>query len=115
MAHFRVLTFAALFAVLVAASPRPSDLFPQKPDTSVVNQTNCNGRTYTYEGLAGYGFVASNARDKFGDTLGGYGSAIALDKNAWKKMGNGKYNGILYAVPDRGWWVNMNSHSRNFE
>jgi hypothetical protein len=41
--------------------------------------------------------------DKFGDTLGGWGSAIALDRAQWKKLPDGSFTGILYALPDRGW------------
>lgn len=68
-----------------------------------VSTTLCAGKNYTYEELAGYGFVPSNARDKYGDTLGGFGSAIALDKSKWEKKKDGSYKGILYALPDRGW------------
>ncbi|KAH9213376.1 esterase-like activity of phytase-domain-containing protein [Leptodontidium sp. 2 PMI_412] len=67
-----------------------------------VNQTTCNGRTYTYEELAGYGTVPSNARDEFGDTLN-FGSALALDRSQWKKLSNGSYTGVLWGLPDRGW------------
>ena len=45
----------------------------------VVNQTLCNGKNYTYQELAGFGLIPGDARDKFGDTIGGIGSAIALD------------------------------------
>ena len=72
----------------------------------VVNQTTCDGRTFTYERLAGYGFVSSNARDKFGDTLGGYGSSIAIDRKTWKKTSVG-YTGILWTLPDRGWYCSL--------
>ena len=72
------------------------------PQPNVVNQTTCDGKQFTYEQLAGYGFVPSNARDKYGDTLGGFGSAIALDRNSWRKKGR-SYTGILWALPDRGW------------
>lgn len=68
-----------------------------------VNQTTCAGRTYTYEELAGFGTVPGNARDEFGDTLGGIGSALALDRSQWKKLGNGSYTGVLWGLPDRGW------------
>ena len=91
----------------VAATPLSDFAERATASTSVVNQTTCNGQTYTYQQLAGYGFVASDARDKFGDTLGGYGSAIALDRNAWKKTQNGSYTGLLYAIPDRGWYVKL--------
>lgn len=97
---------AASYTTLALATPWASDIFSRSSTrNTVVNQTTCDGKTYTYQQLAGYGFVASNARDKFGDTLGGYGSAIALDRKAWKKAGDGKYIGSLYAIPDRGWYV----------
>jgi hypothetical protein len=71
--------------------------------TTFVSQTTCNGKTYTYEELAGYGFVPNDARDMFGDTMGGFGSAIALDRSRWRKNHDGSYSGLLYALPDRGW------------
>lgn len=72
-------------------------------DKHIVNQTTCGGTSYQYNGLAGYGFVPSNATDKYGDTLGGYGSSVAIDQSSWKKTGNGSYSGIVYTLPDRGW------------
>ncbi|KAL8673186.1 MAG: hypothetical protein Q9168_002378 [Polycauliona sp. 1 TL-2023] len=80
---------------LTAAVPTSSN--------NVVNQTTCNGNQYTYQQLAGYGFVPANARDSYGDTLGGWGSAIAIDQKTWRKLKNGTYTGTLYALPDRGW------------
>ena len=71
--------------------------------TTFVNQTVCNEKTYTYEALAGYGFVPNDARDQFGDTMGGFGSAIAIDRSTWKLNGDGSYTGVLYGLPDRGW------------
>lgn len=68
----------------------------------VVNQTTCNGQTYTYQELAGFGYVTSNARDKFGDNLGGLGSALYLEQRSWHKRGK-SYYGVLWALPDRGW------------
>jgi hypothetical protein len=70
---------------------------------NAVNTTTCNGRTYVYEELAGYGYLPSNARDKYGDTLGGLGSSIAVDRSSWKKKSGSSYTAILYALPDRGW------------
>lgn len=74
----------------------------------VVNQTTCDGKQFTYQYLAGYGFIPSNARDKYGDTIGGIGSSIALDRSSWKKKskrGNTYYTGILWVLPDRGWYI----------
>ena len=79
------------------------DLAKKAPDP-IVNQTNCVNRQYTYQRLAGYGFVANDARDKYGDTLGGFGSSIAIDRRSWKKSNKGVYTGTLWALPDRGWY-----------
>jgi hypothetical protein len=89
----------ALPITQVIAKPTPSST------PTPVNVTKCNGKTYTYIALAGYGKLASDARDKFGDTIGGIGSAIALDKKSWKSKKGKKeaYTGIVYGLPDRGW------------
>ena len=68
----------------------------------VVNQTTCAGTRYEYTGLAGYGFIPSNATDKYGSTIGGIGSSVAIDPFSWHEM-NGVYHGIAWALPDRGW------------
>ena len=86
---------------IVAALPN-CDTTP----STFVKQTTCAGKTYTYESLAGYGFIPSDARDKFGDTIGGIGSSIAIDRKSWRKSKSKKsaqYTGILYTLPDRGW------------
>lgn len=89
----------ALPVAQVIANPTPSTA------PAPVNVTTCNGKTYTYSALAGYGKLGSDARDKFGDTIGGIGSAIALDKKSWKSKKGKKeaYSGIVYGLPDRGW------------
>ncbi|THW41471.1 outer membrane autotransporter [Aureobasidium pullulans] len=92
----RIAALAALSGIVAAAPSSKSH------KSSAVNTTTCGGQTYVYQELAGYGFVPGNARDKFGDTLGGIGSSIAIDKNTWKKKGQ-SCSGILWALPDRGW------------
>ncbi|EGE00576.1 hypothetical protein TESG_07879 [Trichophyton tonsurans CBS 112818] len=69
----------------------------------IVKQTKCGSHTYQYNGLVGYGTVPSNAVDKYGDTLGGFGSSIAIEQASWKKNSDGTYEGIAWAIPDRGW------------
>ena len=93
-----------LAAVASVASASPLRDLHGRANSSIVNQTTCNGNTYTYNALAGYGFVPASARDKFGDTLGGYGSSVAIDQSTWKKLANGSYTGTLWAIPDRGWY-----------
>src|SRR6185312_483240 len=61
------------------------------------------GSTFVNKGLVGVARVPSSARDKYGDTLGGFGSAMAIQPGSWKRSKNGTYTGILVAVPDRGW------------
>lgn len=73
-----------------------------KPRSPPVNSITCNGAPYIYTSLAGYGVVPGDAQDKFRDTLGGIGSSIAFEKGSWRKRGS-SYEGILWALPDRGW------------
>lgn len=97
-----MLFFKATLAASLATVGTASVLQPRQSTTTVVNQTTCNGKQYTYQGLAGYGFIPSNATDKQGDTIGGIGSSIAFDRASWHKTATG-YSGIVYAIPDRGW------------
>ena len=88
-----------LFKLAVGASLAPLAV------GQVVNSTSCNGKNYTYQGLAGFDLIPGNARGEFGDTIGGIGSAIALDRSQWKKLANGSYTSVLWGLPDRGWLV----------
>ncbi|KAH8426831.1 esterase-like/phytase family protein [Aspergillus melleus] len=72
----------------------------------IVNQTTCGGTKYAYTGLEGYGFIPSNALDKYGDTLGGIGSSAAIDQASWRQTGRDSYEGVAYCLPDRGWNTN---------
>lgn len=104
MNSYSLLTsFLATQAAFAAPSPLLSAINRRTASPPVVNQTTCDGKQFTYEQLAGYGSVPSNARDKYGDTLGGYGSAIALDRSSWQLL-DGSYTGTLWTLPDRGWY-----------
>lgn len=85
------------FVAAAALLPAVSAVAVSRP----VSETTCGGKKYTYERLAGYGFVASDAVDKFGDNLGGLGSAIFVEKGSWKKKGDGSYKGTLWALPGK--------------
>jgi hypothetical protein len=61
------------------------------------------GATFVNWGLVGVGRVPSNATDQFGETLGGFGSGMAMDLQNWHKNGDGSYGGTLFMLPDRGW------------
>ncbi|KAK8179915.1 esterase-like activity of phytase-domain-containing protein [Phyllosticta capitalensis] len=74
---------------------------------AAVNTTTCANRTYTYRSLAGFGSLPSSARDKYGDTLGSIGSAVALAPGSWAwSASSQRYTGVLWAAPDRGWNTN---------
>lgn len=99
ISHLFFLLSSCLWVTLVI--PTASTLSPG--GSGIVNQSSCNGKQYKYQQLAGYGFVPSNARDSYGDTLGGFGSSIAIDQKSWRELKNGTYTGTVYAIPDRGW------------
>ncbi|OQO07717.1 hypothetical protein B0A48_07414 [Cryoendolithus antarcticus] len=104
--HVHSRQLAALCGALLSPSlvtAAPSSPSSTTSSTPAVSTTTCNGQTYIYEELAGYGYLPSNARDNRGDTLGGIGSSIAFDKDSWKKLKNGSYTGTMWALPDRGW------------
>jgi len=80
------------------------------PAQSVVFQ----GQTFINKGLVGVARVPSNAKDQFGETLGGFGSGMAMDLRSWHKNRDGSYEGTLFMIPDRGWNTQgtVNFHSR---
>jgi hypothetical protein len=61
------------------------------------------GDTFVNQGLVGVARVPSNAVDQFGDTMGGIGSAMAMDLQRWRQGRDGSYSGTLYMLPDKGW------------
>lgn len=100
--HLTTVVLGLAPAVLSLAAPTATSSGSSTSSTPAVNTTTCNGETYIYEELAGFGYIPSDARDQTGDTIGGIGSSIAIDPNTWVRVGN-SYTGILYALPDRGW------------
>ncbi|KAF2852752.1 hypothetical protein T440DRAFT_553118 [Plenodomus tracheiphilus IPT5] len=98
-----ILPITLSILVLPLTNVFANPLTPNAASTPV-NVTTCNGKKYVYSSLAGYGLLPSNARDKHGDTIGGIGSAIALDKSSLKfSKRTQSYSGIIYGLPDRGW------------
>lgn len=59
-------------------------------------------RTFIVKGLAGVVRVPSSARDSQGETLGGFGSGMALVPGSWRGQGD-HFTGTLAMLPDRGW------------
>src|SRR5262245_9042855 len=88
----RILCVAAVLTAGLAFSP-----------TASAQPVTFEGATFVNQGLVGVARVPSNAIDKFGDTLGGFGSGMTVQSNSWKKRQNGSYTGTLLMLPDRGW------------
>jgi hypothetical protein len=61
------------------------------------------GHTFVNKGLVGVARVPSNAVDEVGETLGGFGSGMAMDLKSWHRNRDGSFGGTLYMLPDRGW------------
>ncbi|RPA95400.1 hypothetical protein L873DRAFT_1792290 [Choiromyces venosus 120613-1] len=97
MAFFRSFVLALLPLATYARVPA---LHPRGDPP--VKTTVCNGKSYTFQELSGYGLVPSNFRDKYNDTLS-LGSSIAIERPSWKKLSEGYYEGTLWMLPDRGW------------
>lgn len=53
----------------------------------------------------GFGLIPSNFRESTGDTIGGFGGAIAIKRGTWTAQTNGTFTGILVVHPDRGFNV----------
>lgn len=92
-----VLLFFSVANALPGGNQHPSKGLP------IVKQTTCGKNVYQYHGLAGYGTIPSDAVDKYGDTLGGIGSAVVIEHSSWTRKKDGSYAGIAWALPDRGW------------
>ncbi|AEO63937.1 72ece6fc-f9c8-43bb-a31c-40c5373ba6a6 [Thermothielavioides terrestris] len=94
MVSFKQLVAAGFVSNAAATSVRRG--------TTPVASISCNGKAYAYNGMAGFGSVASDARDQYGDTIS-IGSSVSIKD--WKKTGN-RYTGTFYGLPDRGWNTN---------
>ncbi|EEP82723.1 conserved hypothetical protein [Uncinocarpus reesii 1704] len=114
MAPFWSSSLSCLSVFLVLASALPGEITHWPKNPPVLKKTSCGRHTYKYHGLEGYGTIPSDALDKYGDTLGGIGSAVAIEQSSWKRKRDGSYEGIAWALPDRGWNTNgtLNVQSR---
>ncbi|KAJ3503097.1 hypothetical protein NLJ89_g8585 [Agrocybe chaxingu] len=60
---------------------------------------------YASKGIVAFGLIPSNFVELTGDTLGGYGGAIAFKRGTWKRTNDGSFSGTIVARPDRGFNV----------
>ena len=73
--QFTLLSVAAAAVSPVLGRAASGSMRHRNYDGAAVNNTTCNGKSYSYNELAGYGLIPGDSRDKFGDTIGGIGSA----------------------------------------
>ncbi|KAF8209524.1 esterase-like activity of phytase-domain-containing protein [Mycena galopus ATCC 62051] len=99
---FHVFALALLLQSQASHIPRAT---PAQTAASTSVSVTLDGVTYVNQGLVGFGLILANATDSTGDTLGGFGSAIAIKPGTWTELDNGSYTGILVAQPDRGYNV----------
>lgn len=64
-----------------------------------------DGVSYINKGLVGFGLIPADFVDSIGDTMGGFGSAIAFKPGTWQPLANGSFSGTIVAHPDRGFNV----------
>ncbi|KAG8918311.1 hypothetical protein FRC02_002463 [Tulasnella sp. 418] len=60
---------------------------------------------FVNKGIVAFGLIPARAKDSTGDTLGGFGSAIAIKRGTFKKTKEGTFVGSIIAQPDRGYNV----------
>ncbi|CAA7265661.1 unnamed protein product [Cyclocybe aegerita] len=115
-----ILSAPLALAVVVASGFETATASPTSAASgilaSIVSSAVLDGKTYLNKGIVGFGYIPSNFRESTGDTLGGFGSAIALKRGTWRKKG-GKFYGTLVARPDRGYNVvaTINYQARQHE
>ncbi|KAJ5110377.1 hypothetical protein N7532_000912 [Penicillium argentinense] len=111
---YYLISFSVVLSASWAGAIGPSKQCGRAVGNAPISQTTCSGQRYDYYGLAAYGTVPSNATDRYGDTLGGFGSAVFFDQSSWNKGQDGSYHGMIWAMPDRGWNTNgtLNYQSR---
>ncbi|EIW65453.1 hypothetical protein TREMEDRAFT_36273 [Tremella mesenterica DSM 1558] len=69
------------------------------PNPAFQTNVTFNGQTYINKGLVGFGAISGDALDSAGDSIGGIGSAIALE---WSQRNGDSYEGVMMVQPDRG-------------
>ncbi|KAF4609754.1 hypothetical protein D9613_012031 [Agrocybe pediades] len=86
------------------------------PRLTAYDSATLNGVTYVNKGIVAFGLIPSNATDATGDTMGGFGSAIALKRGTFRRN-NDTFSGTLLARPDRGFNVDgpIDYQARQYE
>ncbi|EJD55294.1 hypothetical protein AURDEDRAFT_140900 [Auricularia subglabra TFB-10046 SS5] len=100
----RPLTLAApclIFTAVVRALPGTQLHSRAKKDVTVPDPSLATSVQFAGQTLVAFGLIPSDAKDSFGETLGGLGSAIAVKRGEYS-IDNGTFSGVLVLQPDRG-------------
>jgi hypothetical protein len=98
----RVLTATSLAAMIFAgAAQAQSQIYvtPHWSDAAGPVSVPFAGRTFVNQGLVAVGRLDAATRDFQGDSLGSF-SGMAL--RSWRRLADGRYEGELLTLPDRG-------------
>ncbi|TBU59301.1 esterase-like activity of phytase-domain-containing protein [Dichomitus squalens] len=95
----------ALSLHITTSNGRPSSTRLPEPDPSYAVPVELGGNTYINKGLVAFGLIPSNFTDSTGNTMGGFGSAIALKRGLFARQSDGTFTGTIVAQPDRGFNV----------
>ncbi|KAJ7214480.1 esterase-like activity of phytase-domain-containing protein [Mycena pura] len=97
--HVFALLHANALGLPKTPPPKPT---PSQTAASTAVSVSLGDVTYVNHGLVGFGRIASNFTESTGDTLGGIGSSMAIKRDSWRELSNGRYTGTLVVQPDRG-------------
>ncbi|CAO1629367.1 unnamed protein product [Sympodiomycopsis kandeliae] len=87
----------ALASTVACAS---AALLPRQDDGTALSSVKIGEYTYENHGLVAFGRLPHTATDKYGESLGGLGSAIALQ--SFNASQDGSYKASMLLQPDRG-------------
>ncbi|KAG9052526.1 hypothetical protein FS842_009723 [Serendipita sp. 407] len=110
MATSKLALFSVLFGVVLNSIPVHSSQSPDlarrgSPDPSLSTSITVGGHTFVNKGLVAFGLIPTEAKDSYGETLGGFGSSIAIQRGTFKARNDGTFTGKFVVLPDRGYNV----------
>ncbi|PVF97559.1 hypothetical protein CPB86DRAFT_419569 [Serendipita vermifera] len=100
-----VLLLASILESSYALARRSGGSSSPSPDPSLSTSITINGKTFINKGLVAFGLLPADAKDSYGETLGGFGSAIAIKRGTFRANRDGTFTGKVLAQPDRGFNV----------
>lgn len=91
---------AAFTSSIATSTATSSAAAASSTSSDAVNTVTVDGQTYVNHGLVAFGRIPHDSYDSYGESLGGLGSAIALE--SFRSGSKGSYTGTIRLQPDRG-------------